>query len=78
MVNPTWVRTPLIEALTADPGFTDKVLEPEVVSSAIVNQVLSGRGGQLILPEDLNLLAGIRAWPSWLQISVRNKLSGKW
>ena len=78
MVNPTWVRTPLIEALTSHPGFTDRVLEPEEVSSAVVNQVISGRGGQLILPEEINFLSTIRGWPSWLQISLRNKISGEW
>jgi hypothetical protein len=77
VVNPTWIRTPLIEPLTSHPKFTDKVLEPEDVSTAVVDQVLSGRGGQLVLPASMGLLSGIRGWPTWLSIGVRNKVSGE-
>jgi hypothetical protein len=66
----------LIEALTSNPNFKDPVLEPEEVSSAVVNQIVSGRGGQLILPAGHSFLSGIRGWPSWLQIALRNKVSG--
>lgn len=76
VVNPGWIRTPLIEKLTSNPKFKDPVLEAEDVSSAIVAQVLRGRSGQLILPEALNGASTIRAWPAWLQIALRNKLAG--
>lgn len=73
-MNPTWVRTPLIGALTSDPTFSDLVLEPEDVSSAIVNGVLSGRSSHIILPKVYTAVSGIRAWPSWMQESLRNKV----
>jgi len=77
VVNPTWIRTPLIEPLTSHPKFNDTILEPEDVSTAVVNQVLSGRGGQLILPARMSFLSGIRGWPTWLSTGLRNKVSGE-
>lgn len=74
-MNPIWVRTPLIEPLLQKPDFNDPILEAEGVSNAIVKQVVSGRGGQLILPKQLNFLSTIRAWPSWLQTSARNRIA---
>ncbi|ELR10036.1 hypothetical protein VC83_07373 [Pseudogymnoascus destructans] len=74
LINPTWIRTPLIEALTSDPNFNDIVLEPTDVSSQIVKQVISGRSGHVVLPKFYTPITGIRAWPSWLQESVRNHM----
>ncbi|TVY15927.1 Dehydrogenase RED2 [Lachnellula arida] len=70
IVHPTWIRTPLIEPLTSHPKFKDKVLEPEEVSGAVVKQVLSGKSAQIILPESMARLRGIRGWPTWLQAIV--------
>ncbi|XMA10066.1 hypothetical protein WAI453_002857 [Rhynchosporium graminicola] len=75
VVNPGWVRTPLIDKLTSDPRFKDPVLEAEDVANTIVSQVVRGRGGQLILPEAYNIATTIRSWPSWLQIGARNYLA---
>ncbi|KAG4432036.1 hypothetical protein IFR05_012475 [Cadophora sp. M221] len=77
VVNPAWIRTPLIEKLTSDPRFNDPVLEAEDVSSTVVAQVLSGRGGQLVLPRSMNVATTIRGWPSWLQILLRNILADR-
>ncbi|KAH7380870.1 hypothetical protein BKA64DRAFT_223004 [Cadophora sp. MPI-SDFR-AT-0126] len=77
VVNPAWVRTPLIEKLTSDPKFSDPVLEAEDVSSVIVAQVVSGRGGQLVLPGAMNIATTIRGWPAWLQILLRNILADR-
>ncbi|TVY82348.1 Dehydrogenase [Lachnellula suecica] len=72
IVHPGWIRTPLIEALTTHPDFHDEVLEPPEVTNAIINQVLSGKSAQLILPKKLTPLAGLRGWPMWMQLVVRN------
>jgi all-trans-retinol dehydrogenase (NAD+) len=40
-----------------------------------VKQVLSGYGGQLILPARLNLVPLVRGMPSWLQESMRNSVA---
>lgn len=76
VVNPTWIRTPLIEPLTSHPKFNDTVLEPEDVATTVVDQVVSGRGGQLILPPTHWFLSGIRGWPTWMSSGLRNKVSG--
>ncbi len=74
-MNPGWIRTPLIEPLIAMPEFKDPVLEMDEVTTAVVKQVMSGRSGQLILPEQLNLLTTIRAWPAWMQCAIRNRIA---
>ena len=76
IVHPTWIRTPLIDGLTKSSKFRDFCLEPETVADAIVNQLYSGYGGQLILPSRLSILSGARGFPSWLQESLRNSMSG--
>ena len=75
VVNPGWIRTPLAKPLLEKPGFKDSVLEPEEVVSAIVNQVVSGKSGQLILPKSLAFMSTLRSWPWWMQNSVRNKIA---
>ena len=52
--------------------FTEFTLEPETVAEAVVKQVLSGYGAQLILPGRFTLVPLIRGMPSWLQESMRN------
>lgn len=47
-------------------------MEPEVVSKAVIKQVLSGKSAQIILPEKLTLATGLRGWPTWLQVHLRN------
>ncbi|KAE9382209.1 putative oxidoreductase,short chain dehydrogenase [Stipitochalara longipes BDJ] len=72
VVHPTWVRTQLIESLLSQRKITDFVLEPETVAEAVVQQVLSGYGAQLILPARLGPVSGVRGFPSWLQEGIRN------
>ncbi|ESZ94002.1 hypothetical protein SBOR_5614 [Sclerotinia borealis F-4128] len=75
LVNPSWIRTPLIEDLIAQPTFKDTVLAPETVTNAIINQVFSGRSGHIVLPNQLYILSTLRAWPWWLQTSLRNMIA---
>jgi hypothetical protein len=65
----------MVASAIAQPSFTDFVLEPETVAEAIVEQVLSGYGGQLILPTRLTRISKIRGFPSWLQESMRNSVN---
>jgi len=77
IVHPSWVRTPMIGDLAASPNLKSSVLEPETVVDAIVKQLLSGKGGQLILPVPLSRLSGLRGFPSWMQESIRNMAGGQ-
>jgi all-trans-retinol dehydrogenase (NAD+) len=65
----------MIASLLAQGNLTDFVLEPETVAEAVVQQVLSGYGRQLVLPARLKLVTGVRGFPSWLQESMRNGLN---
>ena len=65
----------MIRPLTSNPNFKDKVIEPEVVSSAIVKQIIAGSSGQIILPQEYRSVSMLRAWPSWFQEYVRNKIA---
>jgi hypothetical protein len=48
------------------------VTEPETVADAIVKQLHSGMGAQLVVPGRYWLATGLRGWPSWMQEAVRN------
>ena len=50
------------------------MIEPETVADAIVKQLHSGMGAQLVLPERYWLATGVRGWPSWMQEGVRNSM----
>lgn len=73
VVHPIWVRTALTAQLYDSGKFKELTIMPETVSDAVVNQVLKGESAQLILPNRLNVAAGIRGWPSWMQEGVRNR-----
>ncbi|KAM0150444.1 hypothetical protein ACHAQE_008945 [Botrytis cinerea] len=75
VVNPGWVRTPLAEDVISQAGFKDTYLQPETVSNAVVDQVLAGRSGHIILPKNMSIMGTIRGWPWWLQTSLRNKVA---
>lgn len=47
-------------------------MEGETVAEAVVSQVLSTEGAQLVLPPRLGVLACVRGFPSWLQQWIRN------
>lgn len=75
IVHPTWIRTPLIATVTSKKDFKDFVLEPDTVAEAVVEQVLSGYGAQLILPGRYNMVSLLRGLPSWLQEGMRNSVA---
>ncbi len=75
IIHPTWIRTPLIAKLIAKPNFNEFVLEPETVAEAIVEQLLSGYGAQIILPARLSPVSLLRGMPSWFQEGMRNAVA---
>jgi len=65
-VHPTWSSTAMIAPHREKiDGAGMAVIEPYVVADAVVKQVLSGRGRQLILAPGVEFLATMRSWPSW-------------
>ncbi|RAL01461.1 SDR family oxidoreductase [Aspergillus ibericus CBS 121593] len=72
VVHPFWVRTPMIQQLTdAGNEFKQPVLTVERVGNAIAKQIVSGKSGQVILPEKYWVASLVRAFPTWLQERVR-------
>ncbi|KAL4915453.1 hypothetical protein BDW62DRAFT_124260 [Aspergillus aurantiobrunneus] len=72
IVHPLWVRTPMIKVLTdAGSEFKQPILTPEMVSEAVVKQILTQRSGQIILPSYYTPLSMLRALPNWFQEFAR-------
>jgi len=46
------------------------LMKPEVVSEAVVKQILSCRGRQIVLPDSMSFVSTQRAWPSYLSYLV--------
>lgn len=67
IVHPTWAATPMIapHRSTIDRSGM-AVIEPQIVADAVVKQVMSGRGRQILLAPGVEPLATVRSWPSWL------------
>ncbi|KAF2129120.1 NAD(P)-binding protein [Dothidotthia symphoricarpi CBS 119687] len=71
-IHPGWVRTPLVKPVEAELSRNGSVLlEPGAVADAVVRSVLSGRGGQVFLPESAGRVAALRGMPNWVQERVR-------
>ena len=51
------------------------VFEVEDVSKVIVKHVLSGKSGQVCIPERIGVASYIRALPNWTQEWIRNFIS---
>lgn len=75
MVHPSWVRTPLTSLLTAEENknFQQSVLDPRTISDAIVDKIVSGNSGQIVLPVIVTSYTNLRGWPSWMQETLRNE-----
>lgn len=48
-------------------------MSPKDVSSAVVKQIVSQSGGQVIIPSSINFISLLRGFPSWLQERVRDQ-----
>jgi all-trans-retinol dehydrogenase (NAD+) len=75
IVHPTYVRTRLVDSYLAslEKKNTD-LLTPETVANAVINQITSGKSGQIYLPPVLSLISAIRAFPWWFQEVIRDSL----
>ncbi|TKA76931.1 hypothetical protein B0A55_03116 [Friedmanniomyces simplex] len=74
LVHPTWSATGMIKGRQAD---TIKksgadVMDPQIVSDAIVKQILSGRDKQVIVAPGAEWLSTLRAWPHWISRPLIN------
>ncbi|PVH71919.1 NAD(P)-binding protein [Cadophora sp. DSE1049] len=75
IVHPSWVRTPLIADLIESGELKAEPVAPEAVAGAVVKQILSGYGAQIIIPSNLAMVSIVRGLPIWVQESFRDGLS---
>lgn len=57
--------------------FKAPIMSPKEVSSAVVKQIVSQTGGQVIIPSNHGSASFLRGLPSWMQERERNKRSEK-
>lgn len=74
VVHPNFVRTAMTVPHATRIERTQKMMSVEDISKPVLERVFSGRGGQLVLPARLDVLTGIRGWPSWMQEGLRDIL----
>ncbi|KAF2422765.1 NAD(P)-binding protein [Tothia fuscella] len=77
VVHPSWVRTSLVGGYESHLEKTQgKLMKPEHIAKRIVDQIVSCRGGQIVMPKRLAVAAGIRGLPNWLQELIRDVTVG--
>lgn len=77
VVHPSWVRTNLVSGFESHLEKTQGgLMKPEHIAKKIVDQIISCRGGQLIIPRHLATAAGLRGMSNWLQELIRDKAVG--
>ncbi|KAF8456764.1 hypothetical protein BDZ91DRAFT_777688 [Kalaharituber pfeilii] len=74
IVTQGYVKTPLFEGYNHHSTFLYPPLQPETVAEAIVDQVLSGKGGHITLPRTFNAFTGIRGWFSWCHLRALSRV----
>ena len=73
IVHPFWVATPLLAAdMARRTHFRDALMPAELVAHTIVDHVMSGRSGQLVMPASMSVAGYLRALPIWFQEILRN------
>lgn len=73
LVNPTWVKTGLTGAFEKlNHKLSNVELEPEDVTSAVINQIIKNRSAQIYLPSLYGISAALRGWPNWIQERIRD------
>ncbi|KAL7817737.1 NAD(P)-binding protein [Trichoderma gracile] len=73
IVHPGATKTPLFTGFRQGSRFMMPPQEPESVAEAVVKQILSGRSGQVIMPEAGGMLAALRVYPDWRSYRARSR-----
>ncbi|KAL2872285.1 short chain dehydrogenase/reductase family protein [Aspergillus lucknowensis] len=75
LITQGFAKTALIEKLTPEDTFLNPLLHPETVAENIVNQVLTGKSGHVIVPGATGWIAKcLRGFPLWFQHHIRLRL----
>ena len=75
LVAQGFTRTALIRDLTPEDTWLNPMLEPETVAENVVQMVLKGESGRVVLPGSAGWFAvNLRGFPLWFQTNVRARL----
>ncbi|KAJ5628537.1 hypothetical protein N7490_010765 [Penicillium lividum] len=75
LVTQSFTRTGLIDKLTPEDTFVNPLLHPGTVAEKLVEQVLKGESGHVLVPGSTGLMClWLRACPLWFQHSLRCRL----
>ncbi|KAJ5368855.1 Dehydrogenase RED2 [Penicillium cataractarum] len=75
LVTQGFTRTALIANLTPEDTFVNPLLWPETVAESVVEQVLKGESGHVLVPGVAGSIAQrLRGYPLWFQHSLRCRL----
>ncbi|KAH8754368.1 hypothetical protein F5883DRAFT_431484 [Diaporthe sp. PMI_573] len=76
IVHPGLVKTPMTFDHWRKVHEPQRVFETmwtaEDIARQVLQQIMSKRGGQLIIPRSMTLAATIRGWPNWMQEGLRD------
>lgn len=71
IVHPGHTKTALFAGYDQQTDFMMPALEPETVADAVVEQVLTGRSGRVVVPATGTMLAALRTLPDWYSVRMR-------
>lgn len=74
-VHPSWVKTPMVAHLMEKGKLSGTVVTPADVANRIINQLYSGYGGRLVVPENMIWTSIVRGFPGWLRESLMDLTS---
>lgn len=75
VVHPFYVNTNMTAQIGASlERQTGGMMKPEAISTPVVKQIFSRRGGQLIVPGRFSFLTAVRGWPNWVQEIIKDNL----
>lgn len=76
VVTQGFARTRLTDVLAPEDSWFNPYLHPETVAELLVEQILKGESGYVMVPESTGLMAGnMRSLPFWMQHGLRVRLN---
>jgi short-subunit dehydrogenase len=78
VVHPYWARTGLVRGFESHLEKTQGgMMNPNVIAKKIVGQIVSCKGGQIIIPRHMATGSLLRGFPNWLQEFIRDGAVGR-
>ena len=77
VVHPGWADTAMVAPYKSTLEHAgQRVMPARLVSDAVVKQILSCRGGQLVISPAATLTSTLRSWPAWLSWIIKRQGEG--